>query len=224
MKTWKFRDYGCAELETAGGLIVDHFISHWRDETISTKEWTELGLDLVASFAKDGLLVEARWPRVRRAFRSAEGEEVPVRATRKEFASFDMLHSSNPDYAGEDIDAYYTKLIERPFEIFLALESEWGRERSRSATRAEVIEDAIKLSIVRARSKVMIFGPTTGSDSEQLFKDLATLRQSAGDKKPWLLVSNPWQNGQPKFEVLRCGETEDKCIDCASESRSRVIA
>lgn len=216
MKNWRFCDYGCAELETAGGLIVDLFISHWRDETISTEEWTELGLDLVASFAKDGLLVEARWPRVRRTFRSAEGKEVPVRATRKEFASFDMLHSSNPEYASEDIDAYYTKLIERPFEIFLALESEWGRKSSRSATRAEVLEDAIKLSIVRARSKVMIFGPTSGSDSKQLFKDLATLRQSAGDTSPWLLVSNPWGGEKPKFEVLWCGGTEGTCIACAS--------
>lgn len=210
---WRFSGYGCSELKEAGKRIRKIFEENWKNKKIETEAWTELSLDLVASFAKDGALVEARPSRDRRDL------GVPFRRnSKKEFASFDMLHSSNPIYeeTKEDLDSYYSRLIKQPFEIFLAMESEWGKSNSCRATRHEVIEDAIKLTIVRARAKIMIFGPTKASEADSLFRDLAVLRENAGDTSPWLLVSNPWKDWGPKVKPIRCHGSKP-CANCAME-------
>lgn len=217
MKRPTFQDYSCRELEKLGQAAVEIIGAHYDDAKVKTEEWTELVLDLFASFAKDGALIEARKPRENARSTRDWRKELPVRKTYKEFASFDMLHSNNPIPREEFIDEYYSKLISQEFEIFLALESERGKSGSRKTTRAEVLEDAIKLAIVRARCKVMIFGPVTDSHTDALFEDLEKLRESAKDPSPWLLVSVPWTNGNPQFSVLWCGTQAGECVSCRVE-------
>lgn len=117
-----------------------------------------------------------------------------------------------------ELDSYYDRLISKPFEIFLAMESEWGRSNSERATRHEVLEEAIKLAIVRARAKVVIFGPTTADQANRLFAEIETLRNSAGDPRPWLFVSNPWRERAVEFRVLKCPMAHS-CANCAFEAR-----
>lgn len=197
----QFDKYNPRELRLAGAELVEIVRQYWLDKRITTQEWTELVLDYFAFRARPDLLVEAekpqRDPRAPKTWRP----ELPVRTTRGEFGSFDMLHSSNPvgDHGQDD---YWTELIASPFEVFLALESEWGKAGSPAVTRRAVLSDATKLALIRARTKVMVLGPVDSAQAEELFDELARLRTSSADPAPWLLVSVPWKVNAPTWKVL----------------------
>lgn len=197
----RFSEYDARELEQAGAELVDLFRRLWAVSEIGTEQWTELVLDFFAARAVSGALVEARASRLSSEV-SQFRAELPARHTYGEFASFDMLHSNNPgpnEYSSKD--EYWNALLARPFEVFLALESEWERG-TREVTRAEVLNDAVKLAMVRARSKVMVFGARAADDAATLFSDIKQLRLVARDDSPWLVVGLPSGVQSPSHSVL----------------------
>lgn len=198
----RFSKYDVAELKLAGQELVALFKrAEMQRPCLRTTDWTELVLDFFAGCARKDVLVEARKPRkhVKKRWRS----ELQVRTTLGEFASFDVLHSENPRYLGGSMKDYWTKLVNKRFEVLLAVESEWGAATKRKTTRFAVLSDATKLTIVRARSKVMVFGPVDAAQDEQLCDELERLRRSSGDNSPWLLVRQPWRaTAPPSWSVL----------------------
>lgn len=198
----RFSKYDAAELEVVGKRLVGFFErADLQKPRLRTSDWTELVLDFFAARARKDVLVEARKPRkhVKKRWRS----ELGVRTTSGEFASFDMLHSENPQYRGGSTADYWTDLVNKPFKVLLAVESEWGSATNREATRFAVLSDATKLTIVRAETKVMVFGPVDGAQDKELCGELSTLRESSGDNAPWLLVRQPWRgSAPPSWSVL----------------------
>lgn len=121
-----FSKYDVAELEVAGDDLVGLFLrAEVRKPRLRTTDWTELVLDFFSARARKDVLVEARKPRqVDTRWR----RDVARRKTKGEFGSFDLLHSTNPRYEIGPLDEYWTELVEKPFEVLLAVESEWGSE------------------------------------------------------------------------------------------------
>ena len=161
-----------------------------------TEGWTEFVLDWFSARAGKGVLVDARRPRREESTRDTHGEFL-----------CDLTHSTYPAYGIQGPkrfwrQEYWNEALENPCLVQLVLESEWGKARSPGATRVAVLHDAIKVATIKAKAKVVVFGPRDQEAGKALMKDLRDLRDSSGDDSPWLLVAVPWAEGQAWGKVL----------------------
>lgn len=210
---FKFARYDAEELTAAGERLVDGMVRGYDlKREPPTEVWTELVLDwfACAAGAVSGrpVLVDARAREVREDWRPffACLRDIPRRDTRAEFL-LDLTHSTYPDFTGRYFtDAYWDEVLLGEREVLLGLESEWGRFGDVRHTRVKVLEEAVKLAAIRARTKVLLFGSNGTEQRDHLFADVALLRYQARDAAPWLLVDVPWrwkeQSWQPSFRVL----------------------
>lgn len=100
-----------------------------------------------------------------------------------------MLHSTNPiPTTNEEPGPYWQRLLNKPFEIKLALECEWGGRAGFDGRRRLVLVDALKLSVLRAQAKVMVFGCAKPQHLQLVAESLKQLRTVARDDAPWLVV------------------------------------
>lgn len=168
-------------------------------ESLTNGEWTELVLDWFAATAPEEVLVDAKPPRTRvsKAYVDARkqlGVDRGLRRTHGEFL-VDLCHSNFPTYEIDRpfySDEYWAKVAEAPREVYLALESEWGKANSAKANRHRVLEDAAKLPFFNARAKVLVFGSSSAGARGEIVSSVTRLRSTCGDDKPWLLVDVPW--------------------------------
>lgn len=197
---FKFSAYNETELAAAGGELVAAMIHGYdRSHEPPTEVWTEFVLDWFAHAAgtvsERPVLVEARGCDVRQDWRPffARLRDIPRRNTRAEFI-LDLTHSTYPDYAGRYYsDDYWNECLIKEREVLLGLESEWGRFGDVLNTRVKVLEEAVKLAAIRARTKVLVFGSNGSEQRDGLIADVALLRYRTRDKAPWLLVDVPWR-------------------------------
>ncbi|WP_164017861.1 hypothetical protein [Pyxidicoccus trucidator] len=211
---FKFVRYDSAELTTAGKQLVDAMIRGYdRSLEPPTEAWTELVLDWFAcaagAFSGQPVLVDARAREVRADWRPFFSclRDIPMRTSRAEFL-LDLTHSTYPDYIGRYYkDAYWDECLLGQREVLLGLESEWGRCGDVRNTRVKVLEEAVKLAAIRARTKVLVFGSNDTEQCARLIADVALLRYQVRDETPWLLVDVPWrwtgQSWQPSFDILK---------------------
>ncbi|WNG14412.1 hypothetical protein [Cystobacter fuscus] len=210
---FKFVHYDSKELTAAGAQLVDAMARGYdRNMEPPTEVWTELVLDWFAcaasTFSGQPVLVDARAREVREDWRPffASLRDIPMRNTRAEFL-LDLTHSTYPDFTGRYYnDAYWDEVLLKEREVLLGLESEWGRFGDVRHTRVKVLEEAVKLAAIRARTKVLVFGSNSQKQCDHLLADVALLRYQARDAAPWLLIDVPWtQRGrswQPSSHVL----------------------
>lgn len=210
---YKFTRYDSADLTTAGNeLVADMCRGYDRSHEPPTEVWTELVLDWFAcaagTFSERPVLAEARARDVREDWRPffACLRDIPMRTTRAEFL-LDLTHSTYPEYSGRYYtDPYWDDCLLEEREVLLGLESEWGRFGDVRGTRVKVLEEAVKLAAIRARTKVLVFGSNGTEQRDRMFSDVALLRYQTRDPAPWLLVDVPWrwkgESWQPSFRVL----------------------
>jgi hypothetical protein len=211
---FKFIQYDEAELTAAGTELVDAMCRGYdRNLEPPTEVWTELVLDWFAcsagTFSGQPVLADARARDVREDWRPffACLRDIPMRTSRAEFL-LDLTHSTYPEYAGRYYsDAYWDECLLSQREVLLGLESEWGRFGDVRHTRVKVLEEAVKLAAIRARTKVLVFGSNGTEQRDRMFSDVALLRYQTRDPAPWLLVDVPWrwkgETWQPSPHVLK---------------------
>jgi hypothetical protein len=163
---WYTRD----ELENCGVAFAKAFGEYrWMNRA----EWTAQVFQWFANTA-------ASWTRVYSTKVDEAGSEFLV----------DQCHLRFPANA-ERRKRYEAMLGNCNFEMPFALESEWATG-SDDHRYCEILNDACKLTVVRAKAKVMIFGSDHGSDRDDLFDALKSLRHASGDDVPWLCIDVPY--------------------------------
>jgi hypothetical protein len=193
-----FIKYDAVELKDCGRAFVAALNAADRRQDPAhddTEGWTEFVLNWFAATAGPEVLVDARPPRR------------PGKTRRETYGEFlaDLTHSTYPRYSphGYWTREYWTKALGQKCLVRLALESEWGKAGKPTATYVEVLKDAIKIAAIRADVKVMIFGPDTTAEGDELISRLEVLRESSQDPSPWLVVAFPWKElAAARFEVL----------------------
>jgi hypothetical protein len=208
---YQFNKYTPDELEECGRTFVQFLLDN-RDTLfqLEGKEWTEVVLDWFSGTARSGTLVDAHPPKDAVTTELEQiRQKVAKRTTVSEFM-VDLCHSNFPPYTPHPFygRAYWSVSLSEPREIHLALESEWGKANNAQANYAFVMEDATKLSAIRAKCKVLVFATASTEYREEVLAGVKSLRQVMSDATPWLLVDgarSDWGKGkvQPYYLVIR---------------------
>ena len=207
--SFQFEKYDVGEVQTCSDAFkkaVDEMRKAEREGlVIETADWTHFVLNWFSATARKGLVVDAKraraWgfgrpPRTRALIKELTGED---RDTRGE-SLFDLAHSDYPPYEeGWGTAAYWERALAEPRQLFLVLESEWGKENSPGAIFAMVLEDATKLLHVDARVKVVIFGSHSNDHRDQILRCGAQMAKIDRAKAAWLWFDVPWE---PQREAL----------------------
>ncbi len=197
-----FSEYDAEELAMVGRSFVAEFAGYeaeFNNLRVDTRQWTECCLDWFARIARPDLRVDGSAPRPPRARGVAESPMLrkiagAQRATKREFM-FDLTHSSwMPDEPARA--SYWKESLSRRDkpQIFLALESEMGKEMGPDANVAMVMEDAAKLLHVVSNVKVMIFASSEVDKDRAEILELARLLKTADASADtaWLWLDLPW--------------------------------
>ena len=140
--------------------------------------------------------------RILRWFGKTAGPDVRVypQDKRSEYM-VDLCHIRFPS-DDKRAQRWTTALREGRCQMRLVLESEFARPSRKGRARCQILDDAMKIAVIRADIKVMIFASNHGRDRDELFKDLASLREITGDDAPWLCIDVPWgvTSGDAKIE------------------------
>ena len=190
--SYQFREYTVEELASCGDTFEMAARAFAKEgPKASTTEWTEFNLDWFARTAAEGLTVDSR---IARGGTGPLSEGLARRTTLGEFM-LDMAHTTYPSYEHRDYSTrgYWLRALERPCQVRLALESEFGRHLNPDESFAMVLSDAAKLASARANVKVMIFATRDGSEARDMAGALERLRKQSGDSSPWLWVDLPWE-------------------------------
>lgn len=221
MSVFKFDSYDVDEVGTMGerfSSFVTSIFDAYSSQRIPTPVWTDAVLAWFAAAARDGTCIDgARAPS---SWRGAPARVTPntslgdelagARSAYGEFLKLDLVHSTWPTYSEESsyLSRMYWDQVSSPsdpntenIEILLALESEWKGTTSEK-NYACVLHSASKLSAIRSRCKVLIFGSRiarNGIDTREAISDsVAMIRRRTRDSAPWLLVDIPNQaEGDP---------------------------
>jgi hypothetical protein len=171
--SFRFHHYTAAELAECGRAFKTEFEFSSLE---STAEWTAGVCDWFRRAAADGARV------------------FPPRTGRKEEFLVDLCHTSYPPYAaGESWPClpWYERTLDGSAKIKLALESEWGKWGVADQSLVMVLDDACKLAVLRAQTKVIIFASHWDDDRERAAKQLERLRRCHADTDPWLWIDVP---------------------------------
>lgn len=189
-----FNKYTAKELQACGADFLQDISlldpQFYKDNT-PTEMWTEFVLDWFAQSRAPGTEVEAR-PARPPSWTSCRGKmnTLTPRITSGEFL-VDLSHTTYPTPVEYwDVD-YWGNASKASLDVKLALESEWGDERSSKYGIPKVLEDAAKLCVLRSNVKVMIFASTKNTHKDYVEK-LKNLRCAHGDNAPWLWIDVPW--------------------------------
>lgn len=103
---------------------------------------------------------------------------------------------------------WYQRAFGEDTELVLALESEWGKRGTKSLSTSLVLDDAMKLAVLRARAKVIVFASRDGTNRQSTLDLLGKMRRSLRDEAPWLWIDLPWRavrggEWEPASGVLR---------------------
>jgi hypothetical protein len=172
---FRFSTYTEDELRACGESFAAAFA---RLDESSTAKWTKHVLQWFADTKADGMHVCS----------SVCGNEYMV----------DLCHLDYPPGPAETwIERWSEALRKGCAGMKLSLESEWGRYGDARMSRAMVLDDAMKLALLRADAKVMIFASQAGRDRSDLLTALQRLREISDDDTPWLCIDVPWSSGPP---------------------------
>lgn len=109
----------------------------------------------------------------------------------------DQVHATTCDFAAASPPSTrWDAALKGPCKLQLALECEWGSRASRPENTARILDDAWKVALVRATSKVLVFA--SKGNREAIHESVRQLRSAAGDDAPWLLIDVPWWNKQDR--------------------------
>lgn len=226
----RFEHYTRDELVMRSAQLIDAInrVEAVKDQPIGNVDWTEAVLDCFANSAFEHATVDGRPSR--RQPHGRRGAEVKLtgglagiagspRTTFGEYL-FDLSHSSYPAYGTETSyrsDAYWAKALATPPEIYLVLESEWGKAGATTFSLSAVMEDASKLLHVCARVKVVLFASTTEENRERVLNLAGTMvradvtRTNSGAAPTWLWIDVPWSwvKHQPKCWISSGSKLEE---------------
>lgn len=194
MPSFKFSEYTEPELLACGDAFLASCRKIW-DET-DTTTWTEHVLDWFCATSPQGIFADARFPRTTgRHARQTMGEWIA-----------DLVHTSYPP---RDDARYWESSMredgDRAWSIHLALESEWGKARSHTATREMVLDDACKLTALHAAVKVLVTGAMT-KHAADLEQDIRVLRTRTRDGAPWLWINLPNEDTPENCQYVMFGD------------------
>jgi hypothetical protein len=164
-----FEQYDLKELEECGRA----FVAEFREKPeIDTRKWTNLVLKWFSETCPHDL----------RSFSHVDpGGEYLV----------DLCHTTLPHRNSKE---GWLRALKGACKCRLALESEWGRKWNKEESLSSVLEDALKLAILQADVKVMLFASQAGHDEADILAALQELRKAAGDDAPWLWIDVPWRD------------------------------
>jgi hypothetical protein len=204
MPQFQFSEYSESELITCGDAFLASCKKIWN--MTGSAKWTEHVLDWFCGTAPKGVSTDARTSRTSGSYaRKTIGEWL-----------VDLVHTSYPPL--DDVKYWNAALKEdndRAWSILLALESEWGKGRSHSVTRDMVLDDASKLTALRAEVKVLITGTTTKHVGE-LEQDLHKLRIRTRDLSPWLWINLPNEDTPENCQFVIFGNRHGTVRRCPS--------
>lgn len=213
----KFKTYSAEDAEK----IAETFLAATKKiqpERADTELWTEWVLDWFAASASTSAAVDARssrcgegrnggWPLS--TLQAFHPDWKTPRATGGEFL-VDLCHTSFPDYNHWGTPEYWQqafKTSNKPPEILLALESEFGSSANDKLNLHRVMEDASKLLVLCARVKVMLFASTTVASRDEILdlaKKMVTHDRSGAT---WVWIDLPWadtwEKHGPTSKILR---------------------
>lgn len=171
MSFTKFVDYGAAELRAAGHALC------LAARAAETNDWTQFVMEWFTAASADGVLA---WP--------------PSPDSRAGEFLVDHCHFSAPARGeNESWLSWYHRAFNEKTELVLALESEWGKRGTKALATSLVLDDAMKLAVLRARAKVIVFASRDGSSRQSTLDLVSKMRRSLGDETPWLWIDLPWQ-------------------------------
>lgn len=160
----KFDTYGKEELSLCG----DAFKNDFKEKRYNClKDWTKEVCQCFADAAPDDVRVFDH---------SHDGEFI-----------FDHCQMRFPKTkAIKNVDARWREALEEKgsCELLLAMESEWGNV-------VDVLEDAHKLAVVRAKVKILVFESKKTAVRGDVIDKVEKLRSSAKDTDPWLIIDVP---------------------------------
>jgi hypothetical protein len=181
--SFAFSRYDAAELNQC----AEEFSRDFRTATYATSpEWTTAVLRWFADCAAPGVGV------------------FPPQCDRNGEFLVDLCHTTLPMADARVIDWWEQTLAGR-VELLLALESEWGSVKQSGLNLRRVLDDALKLVIVRARVKAMVFSSRNRPNQQDIVKALNRLRIAAQDQSPMLWIDIPWKFGESTSERLESG-------------------
>lgn len=100
---------------------------------------------------------------------------------------------------------YWDAILQSPFRMRLALESEWGKYANLKQSLIDLLDDAQKLALVRADAKALIFATRSTADRMQFVTRVQAVRGATSDPAPWLWIDLPWDasaSNPPAYDVL----------------------
>jgi hypothetical protein len=165
---FKFTDYSPSELKTCGRAFAHNFKS----------QPSELRTEDIMKWFRDT---------------AAEGIRAYGRYIGEYEYLVDQCHTTFPKpQHRERLIHRWERALKVPLVFRLALESEWGSEGSYSDNCSRVLEDAWKVAMVRANSKVVLFATHGSKKARPILECLAELRDQSSDEAPWLCIDIPW--------------------------------
>jgi hypothetical protein len=191
----RFKTYSSSELQDCGQRFIAaaHAVQKAFDGSAkSTDVWTNFVFDWFSEAAPEGMWAHSRArkqnvPDWRTLLDPATPLcAIPERATRAEFLA-DFVHASCPP---RERGKKFLEEVRKGVSIRFALESEWGKEASGSATVLESLWDASKLPLLKADAKALITGSTSPECRGEIAELVALLAERDGSR--WLWIDLPW--------------------------------
>jgi hypothetical protein len=246
-----FNEYSAEEAKTVAREFVDAIAAlrayHQREQVEDrlvndTTLWTEWTLNWWAMQCAPGCFVDARKRRTKpqraraqnytpQDWNSFYGDQVQCkkRETTGEFV-LDLVHTTIP---GGGRGCHVNRRIETtlPAESLdsrtmrLALESEVGSNGERAETIAKTFEDAMKVLVVHAAIKVMVFSTFEENQQElplrKVILDYAArlVRADESAFTAWIWIDSPWDDLQPFARVYSKEGDEVTHVDCHGRNR-----
>lgn len=101
----------------------------------------------------------------------------------------------------------WLRALEKSCRVRLALESEVGKLGNPDYSFALIMEDAIKVAVMRADVKVVVFASQPRLTADDVATALQKLRKRSDDASPWLWADLPWGQDAdgvwcPRYGVL----------------------
>jgi hypothetical protein len=179
---FKFASYTEPELICCGDEFLESCKIAWHKT--GSEVWTEHVLNWFSHTAPADVRVDSRPARSTGAgVRNSQGEWL-----------VDLVHTTYP--LGNHHPYWAPAMTlkdDRAWSVLLVLESEWGKSRSPSRTFEMILDDASKLTALRAAVKVLVTSATNSriAHDATLEAGIVNLRRRTRDTTPWLWINLP---------------------------------
>ena len=194
---FKFTSYTEPELARCGDEFLRSCKIAWH--MTGSEVWTEHVLNWFSHTAPAGVRVDSRLARsTGDGVRNSQGEWL-----------VDLVHTTYPSDNHYPYWAPATALKdERAWSILLALESEWGKSRAPTQTFDMILDDASKLTALRATVKVLVTSVTNSEIAYDatLEDGIGKLRRRTRDTAPWLWINLPDETMPDRCSYVMFGD------------------